>query len=44
MTPARGLSLPGSLLAPGDYTLTVEAAGGPAAPASRFGFRVLPPE
>jgi hypothetical protein len=34
------LSLPGSLLAPGDYTLTVEGAGGPA---SRFSFRVLPP-
>jgi len=37
------LSLPGSLLEPGDYTLTVEAAGSPAASASRFSFRVLPP-
>lgn len=37
------LSLPGSLLAPDDYTLTAEATGGAAAPASRFTFRVLPP-
>ena len=41
---ALSLSLPGSLLEPGDYTLTVEAAGGPAASASRFSFRVLAPE
>lgn len=34
------LSLPGSLLAPGDYTLTVQGAG---ASTSRFTFRVLPP-
>lgn len=37
------LSLPGSLLAPGNYTLTAEGTGGAAAPASRFSFRVLPP-
>ena len=37
---AVSLSLPGRLLAPGDYTITVEATG---APASRFIFRVLPP-
>jgi len=37
------LSLPGSLLAPGNYTLTAEGVGVPAAPASRFSFRVLPP-
>lgn len=34
------LSLPTSLLAPGDYTVEVAASG---APASRFSFRVLPP-
>jgi anti-sigma factor RsiW len=34
------LSVPGSLLEPGDYTLAVEGAGGPA---GRFTFRVLPP-
>ena len=36
------LSLPGSLLEPGDYTLVVEGSGGPAS-RSRFTFRVLPP-
>ncbi len=40
---AVSLSLPGSLLEPGVYTLAVEGSGGPAAPASRFTFRVLPP-
>lgn len=39
---ALSLSLPGSLLEPGDYTLAVEGTGG-AAPTSRFTFRVLPP-
>jgi hypothetical protein len=34
------LSLPGSLLEPGNYTLTAEGAG---ATGSRFTFRVLPP-
>jgi hypothetical protein len=37
------LSLPGSLLAPGDYTLTAEGTGSPPAPPSHFTFRVLPP-
>ncbi|HEV7517287.1 MAG TPA: zf-HC2 domain-containing protein [Thermoanaerobaculia bacterium] len=39
------LSLPATLLAPGDYTLAVEglAHGGRPAPAGRFTFRVLPP-
>lgn len=41
---ALSLSLPGSLLEPGDYTLVVEGAGAAAAPASRFTFRVLPPQ
>jgi len=36
------LSLPGSLLEPGDYTLAIEGSGSPSAPASRFTFRVLP--
>ncbi|HYO16037.1 MAG TPA: hypothetical protein VE685_22790 [Thermoanaerobaculia bacterium] len=38
------LSLPSSLLAPGDYTLAVEglAPGGKPAAASRFSFRALP--
>ncbi len=36
------LILPGSLLAPDDYTITVEGMGSPAAPASRFSFRVKP--
>lgn len=39
---ALSLSLPSTLLAPGDYTLTVEAPGGRTA-AGRFPFRVLPP-
>ncbi len=37
------LSLPGSLLAPGDYTLITEGVGGQKAPPRRFTFRVLPP-
>lgn len=41
---ALSLSVPGNLLAPGDYSLTAEAAAGAAAPASRFSFRVLPRE
>ena len=36
------VSVPGSLLEPGDYTVTVEGVGGPAS-RSRFTFRVLPP-
>jgi len=36
------LSLPGRLLEPGVYTITVEGAGG-RAPRSRFAFHVLPP-
>lgn len=35
------VSVPGSLLEPGDYTVTVEGTGGPAS-RSRFTFRVLP--
>lgn len=37
------LSLPGRLLTPGEYTVTVDGKGGPAAPARRFAFRVRPP-
>jgi len=39
------LSLPSTLLAPGDYTLAVEGLepGRRPAPAGRFTFRVLPP-
>jgi hypothetical protein len=42
---ALSLSLPTSLLAPGDYSLAVEglAPGARPAPAGRFAFRVLPP-
>jgi len=36
------LSLPGSLLAPGNYTLVVEGVGGPKAPPRRFPFQVRP--
>lgn len=39
---ALSLSLPGNLLAPGDYTLTAEGTGASEAPASRFSFRVSP--
>jgi hypothetical protein len=39
---ALSLSLPGSLLEPGDYTLTATGTGGGVS-ASRFTFRVLPP-
>ena len=40
-----GLTLPTSLLAPGDHTLTVEgiSPGRPPVAAGRFAFRVLPP-
>jgi hypothetical protein len=39
------LSLPASLLSPGDYAIALEglAPGGKPAPAGRFAFRVLPP-
>jgi anti-sigma factor RsiW len=37
------LSLPGSLLAPGVYTLTADVTSGTAAPANRFRFLVEPP-
>jgi hypothetical protein len=40
---ALSLSLPSSLLEPGDYTLSAEGAGRPAPPVARFAFRVLPP-
>jgi anti-sigma factor RsiW len=41
----EGLSLPSTLLAPGDYTLAVDSLepGRRPAPAARFTFRVLPP-
>jgi len=39
---SMSLSVPGSLLMPDDYTITIEGVGRPAATASRFVFRVRP--